>query len=640
MTNIRRRDVRERYWRLLQDRALDATLEPMRELFRVRREIAQVAGFGSWADMRTVSGALGSVDGAQAVLADIAGPAAAAAQAFRDAATAVLADELRGDPYEPWDQFRAIRALTGALGADAAALKPYLPLDAVQAGLFRLAREVFGVRVEEGPGGLGWHEDVRSLRLIDDATDEVIGICLLDPWARDGKMAGTLAFMELLEADGPGSDGVRPPAVTMLVTMIPREIDGSRAMLGVFEAGVLFHEFGHVLDLTIGSRRGVTLDDGWWGSDWVEGPSFFLEYWARVPEVFATYARDPETGAPAPAALVDALSIAQAIEDVPYLATYVQRGLLDLAVHGPEDVDLDDAWRTAHAAIPLPEPSGAFRPFPISMIAGGYDAAVYGVCYALAIRDDLLDTFGRDGWLSPAAGRRYIEEVLRPGSVRAADRPAGVVPGSSRSSAPLAARMARAIEAARRASGGPRLSAPDVRFRRSFAAAMDEFRAEGRGSRDDRSVIGRYLRDHPRELPRTTNFAKLVAAIRADRLEDSPRPSGFVPSTELWWVDGDEYIGRIAVRHRLTPVLLEIGGHIGYDVRPTARRRGHATEMLRRALAVAHELGIDPALVTCDVDNVGSRTVIERNGGVLEDERSGKLRYWVPTAGSGPDRET
>lgn len=86
--------------------------------------------------------------------------------------------------------------------------------------------------------------------------------------------------------------------------------------------------------------------------------------------------------------------------------------------------------------------------------------------------------------------------------------------------------------------------------------------------------------------------------------------------------------------HRLTAVLLEIGGHVGHDVRPSARRRGHATEMLRQALAVARELGIDPALVTRDVDNVGSRTVIERNGGVFEDQRHGKLRYWVPTTAS------
>ncbi len=179
-------------------------------------------------------------------------------------------------------------------------------------------------------------------------------------------------------------------------------------------------------------------------------------------------------------------------------------------------------------------------------------------------------------------------------------------------------------------SAMPQLVTPDVRYRRSFAAAMEESRAEGRGSADDRSVIGRYLRDHPQGLASDEVFGGLVAAIRADRLEDTPRPPGFVPGTELWWVDGDQYLGRVGVRHRLTPVLLEIG-YIGYDVRPSARRRGHATEMLRQALLVARELGIDPALVTCDVDNEGSRTVIERNGGVLEDERQGKLRYWVPT---------
>jgi predicted acetyltransferase len=45
---------------------------------------------------------------------------------------------------------------------------------------------------------------------------------------------------------------------------------------------------------------------------------------------------------------------------------------------------------------------------------------------------------------------------------------------------------------------------------------------------------------------------------------------------------------------------------------------------------VAAGLGIDPALVTCDLDNIGSRKVIEANGGVLEDQRAGKLRFWVP----------
>jgi peptidyl-dipeptidase Dcp len=168
--------------------------------------------------------------------------------------------------------------------------------------------------------------------------------------------------------------------------------------------------------------------------------------------VFATYARHPGTGEPAPAALVDALAIAQAIEDVPYLSRYVQLGTLDLAVHGPDEVDLDEAWRAAHAVIPLPEPAGAFRPFQMSMVAGGYDAALYGVCYALAIRDDLLDTAGRRGLLSADNGRRYIDQVLRPGPfVPPTERLAAFL-GHPVSSAPLVARMGRAIDAARRAA--------------------------------------------------------------------------------------------------------------------------------------------------------------------------------------------
>jgi predicted acetyltransferase len=177
----------------------------------------------------------------------------------------------------------------------------------------------------------------------------------------------------------------------------------------------------------------------------------------------------------------------------------------------------------------------------------------------------------------------------------------------------------------------PQLMPPDPRLRASFAEAMDEFRAEGRGVADDQTEIGRYVSERQDAWSSDAAFRAFVEEIHAQRLEETPRPVGFVPDTELWWVEGDEFLGRVGIRHRLTPALLEAGGHIGYDVRPSARRRGHATAMLREALIVARGLGIESALVTCNVDNVGSRTVIERNGGVLEDERAGKLRFWVPT---------
>jgi predicted acetyltransferase len=79
-------------------------------------------------------------------------------------------------------------------------------------------------------------------------------------------------------------------------------------------------------------------------------------------------------------------------------------------------------------------------------------------------------------------------------------------------------------------------------------------------------------------------------------------------------------------------VIGRYAGHIGYVVRPSARRRGHATAMLAAALPVANALGIDPALVTCDEDNIASRKVIEASGGTLEDQRGAKLRFWLPTS--------
>ena len=177
----------------------------------------------------------------------------------------------------------------------------------------------------------------------------------------------------------------------------------------------------------------------------------------------------------------------------------------------------------------------------------------------------------------------------------------------------------------------PQLSLPSERVHRSFLAAMAAFRAEGRGDPADRTMIGSELRDFGHRWAAPESFSEYVAWLRAQALEDSPRPEGYVPSTTLWWTQDDDYLGRLAVRHRLTPHLLDAGGHIGYDVRPSARRRGHATAMLRAALPMAHDLGISSVLVTCDVTNIASRKVIEANGGVFDDQRGEKLRFWIST---------
>lgn len=132
--------------------------------------------------------------------------------------------------------------------------------------------------------------------------------------------------------------------------------------------------------------------------------------------------------------------------------------------------------------------------------------------------------------------------------------------------------------------------------------------------------------------PRTDDeFSAFVAQRLAEEDPDAEPAEGRVHCTSRWIreIRTGEVLGFLAVRHQLTPFLLEVGGHIGYSVRPGARRRGVATAALSLGLEIAADIGIDPVLITCDTDNTASRRTIEGAGGMLEDVRDGKRRYWI-----------
>jgi predicted acetyltransferase len=128
-------------------------------------------------------------------------------------------------------------------------------------------------------------------------------------------------------------------------------------------------------------------------------------------------------------------------------------------------------------------------------------------------------------------------------------------------------------------------------------------------------------------------FGEYVA--RLERIQRGDPPMGaFVESTFLLAEVNGAVVGRTSIRHRLNEFLRHEGGHIGYCVLPPHRRRGYATEILRQSLERLHALGVDRALVTCDDDNVGSATIIERAGGVLENVVENEAgiptrRYWI-----------
>ncbi len=151
---------------------------------------------------------------------------------------------------------------------------------------------------------------------------------------------------------------------------------------------------------------------------------------------------------------------------------------------------------------------------------------------------------------------------------------------------------------------------------------------------DDDLAGSGFWGEHQPVLTRV-GYSRWVDALLAEGDETAPSAPDRVKCSYFWITDeAGAWVGFIALRRSLNDFLLAVGGHIGYSVRPSRRREGHASGALAMVLREASALGIEQALITCDDDNLGSIRTIEAAGGVLEDVRGSKRRYWAPTASS------
>ena len=146
------------------------------------------------------------------------------------------------------------------------------------------------------------------------------------------------------------------------------------------------------------------------------------------------------------------------------------------------------------------------------------------------------------------------------------------------------------------------LSEPSMLYKETYLESLREFHQEERNLELDYHDLA-------------TNFRYYLQGWY-DR-KTNPRPENVAEST-FWMIDAETFIGRISVRHHLTEGLMQFGGHIGYEIRPTKRRQGFGKSMLGLGLEQAKALNIPRALVTCDDTNIASAKIIEANGGVLE----------------------
>ena len=133
----------------------------------------------------------------------------------------------------------------------------------------------------------------------------------------------------------------------------------------------------------------------------------------------------------------------------------------------------------------------------------------------------------------------------------------------------------------------------------------------------------------------TDNYDDFLKELEKNKNMKLYKPH-MVDQTTFILVDDNNHIyGGTNVRHELNEGLLIHGGHIGYLIRPSERKKGYGSLMLKLTLDECSRLGINKVLVTCRETNKGSAKVIENNGGIYEnslkntDDDKLYRRYWI-----------
>lgn len=163
---------------------------------------------------------------------------------------------------------------------------------------------------------------------------------------------------------------------------------------------------------------------------------------------------------------------------------------------------------------------------------------------------------------------------------------------------------------------------PNISYKEELLEYIDEFKAAGEIIHGGASI------DHK------DSIEEWLVSVENNRSEETVE-NNLMPASNYLLIreDDDRLIGFLDIRHKLNDFLLKRGGHIGYSIRESERKKGYGSSILKLGLIECEKLGIDRVLVTCDKENIASAKIIQKNGGVLENEVEiqGRplQRYWI-----------
>ena len=420
------RSIRERFYTAHSTRASDQGPQAgiydnspvVSEILALRGEQARLLGYPDHAAMRLEKRMADSAETVQAFLIDLAARARPAAGAQLAELTAFACEHGGPEVLEPWDigyWSEIMREAT--LGLSQEKLKPWFELERTLEGLFSLAGELFGIRVERDESVPAWHEAVRFYRVHHKSGQPAAGL-YLDLYSRPRKTGG--AWMDICRARLEVGGQSCPPVAYLTCNFAPPGRDRP-SLLTHDDVKTLFHEFGHCLHQLL-TRVDWPPVGGIAGVEWdaVELPSQLLEGWIWEPEFLDRHARHFETGQPLPAEWVEALNADRRFLGAMALIRQIEFALTDLKLHRDPDPDPVAIMREVHeqvAVTPLPEFNRYLMSFT-HLFDGGYAAGYYSYLWAERLARDAFGLFRDQGLFDPETGRRLAEEILSVGGSR------------------------------------------------------------------------------------------------------------------------------------------------------------------------------------------------------------------------------
>ena len=393
----------------------------IRRILELRREVASLLGYESYAHVSLASKMAGKPDEVTRFLEDLARRAKSFAARDMDELRRFARDELNLVDLRASDMAYVTEKLRQKRHAFSdLEVKQYFAESEVLKGLFGLVHTLFGIEVRPADAPT-YHPDVRFFEVLDGGGAR-IGRFYLDLYAREHKRGGAWMHDAINRRRLPG--GVQTPVCFLTCNFSP-PVAGKPALFTHREVKTLFHEFGHGLhqlltqveDLGISGINGVEWDA-------VELPSQFLENFIWEWDVVAPMSRHVETGERIPRDLFDKLVAAKNLQGGIQFMRQVEFGLFDIRLHSasfdPASGDylalLADVRREV-AVYPIPDYDRFPNQFP-HVFAGGYAAGYYSYKWAELLSADAWSAFEEEGVFNAATGKRFLTEVLEQGGAR------------------------------------------------------------------------------------------------------------------------------------------------------------------------------------------------------------------------------